>query len=121
MSNSMADTHLAVLAKAESTMMQLTQAVTELEKQEQPRTIKIGVSSSVTVDLLNVYLRKHGLLNGAKIELVDGNYDDPFGDIDKYMQVGVELIVLLPFFDNLMPSFEAQLQSLDPTLPHGIP
>ncbi len=110
----MADTHLAVLAKAESTMMQLTQAVTELEKQEQPRTIKIGVSSSVTVDLLNVYLRKHGLLNGAKIELVDGNYDDPFGDIDKFMQVGVELIVLLPFFDNLMPSFEAQLQSLDP-------
>ncbi len=110
----MADTHLAVLAKAESTMMQLTQAVTELEKQEQPRTIKIGVSSSVTVDLLNVYLRKHGLLNGAKIEPVAGNYDDPIGDIDQFMQVGVELIVLLPFFDNLMPSFEAQLESLDP-------
>ena len=109
----MADTHLAVLAKNDSTMMQLTQAVTALEKQEQPRSIKIGVSSSVTVDLLNVYLRKHGLLNGAKIEPVAGNYDDPIGDVDQFMQVGVEQIVLLPFFDSLLPSFEAQLERLD--------
>jgi FkbH-like protein len=114
MSNAMAYTNLAVLAKTDSTMMQLTQAVTALEKQEQPRSIKIGISSSVTVDLLNVYLRKHGLLNGAKIEPVAGNYDDPIGDIDQFMQVGVEQIVLLPFFDNLLPSFEAQLESLDP-------
>ena len=113
MSNAIADTHLAVLAKNDSTMMQLTQAVTALEKQEQPRSIKIGVSSSVTVDLLNVYLRKHGLLNGAKIEPVAGNYDDPIGDVDQFMQVGVEQIVLLPFFDSLLPSFEAQLERLD--------
>ena len=51
---------LAVLAKADSTMMQLTQAVNVLEKEDQPRTVKIGVSSSATVDLLNIYLRKHG-------------------------------------------------------------
>ncbi len=110
----MADTPLAVLAKAKSTMMQLTQAVTALEKQQQSRTIKIGVSSSVTIELLNVYLRKHGLLNGAKIEPLAGNYDDPIGDIDQFIQRGVEQMVLLPFFDNLLPSFEAQLESLDP-------
>lgn len=112
----MTDTPLAVLAKADSTMMQLTQAVTALEKEEQPRSIKIGVSSSATVDLLNVYLRKHGLLNGAKIEVVAGNYDDPIGDIALFTQVGVEQIVLLPLFDNLLPSFEAQLESLDPAI-----
>lgn len=110
------DAALAVLAKADSTMMQLTQAVTALEKEAQPRTIKIGVSSSATVDLLNIYLRKHGLLNGAKIDLVAGNYDDPIGDIDLFAQAGVEQIVLLPFFDNLLPSFEAQLESLDPSI-----
>lgn len=104
---------LAVLGKAESTLLQLTQAVTALEKEPQPRTIKIGVSSSATMDLLNIYLRKHGLLNGAKIDLVAGNYDDPIGDIDLFAQAGVEQIVLLPFFDNLLPSFEAQLDSLD--------
>jgi FkbH-like protein len=116
MSNAMIDTPLAVLAKADSTMMQLTQAVTALEKEEQPRSMKIGVSSSATVDLLNVYLRKHGLLNGTKIEIVAGNYDDPIGDIALFTQVGVEQIVLLPLFDNLLPSFEAQLESMDPAI-----
>ena len=107
---------LAVLASPDSTMMKLTQAVTALEKEEQARAVKIGVSSSATVDLLNVYLRKHGLLNGARIELVAGNYDDPIGDIDLFTQAGAEQMVLLPFFDNLLPSFEAQLESLDPSI-----
>jgi FkbH-like protein len=107
------DAALAVLVKTDSTMMQLTQAITALEKEVQPRTIKIGVSSSVTVDLLNIYLRKHGLLNGAKIDLVAGNYDDPIGDVDLFAQSGVELIVLLPFFDNLLPSFESQIENID--------
>jgi len=112
----MTDSLLSVLKKPDSTIMQLTQAVTALEKKEQPRSIKIGVSSSATVDLLNIYLRKHGLLNGAKIDLVAGTYDDPIGDIDLFAQAGVEQIVLLPFFDSLMPSFEAQLESLDPSI-----
>lgn len=116
MSNAVMDTPLAVLAKADSTMMQLTQAVTALEKEKQPHSMKIGISSSATVDLLSIYLRKYGLLNGTKIEMVAGNYDDPIGDIALFMQVGVEQIVLLPLFDNLLPSFEAQLESLDPTI-----
>jgi FkbH-like protein len=107
---------LAVLDKTESTMMQLTQAVAELEKEELPRKVKIGVSSSVTVDLLSIFLRKHALLNGARVELVFGNYDDPIGDIDLFAQADVEQIVMLPFFDNLMPSFEAQLANLDATI-----
>jgi len=107
---------LAVLAKTDSTMMQITQAVTALEKEDQLRMVRIGVSSSVTVDLLNIYLRKHGLLNGASIELLSGNYDDPVGDIELFAQAGVEQIVLLPFFDSLLPSFEAQLESLDPSI-----
>ena len=107
---------LAALANASSTMMQITQAVTELEKEQYTRVVKIGVSSSVTVDLLNVYLRKHALLNGAKIELVAGNYDDPVGDVERFVQAGVELIVLLPFFDNLFPFFEAQLEGLEKSI-----
>jgi FkbH-like protein len=97
-------------------MIQLMQAVNVLENDEQPRKVKIGVSSSATVDLLNIYLRRHGLLNGAKIELVAGNYDDPIGDIDLFEQAGVEQIVMLPFFDNLLPSFESQLENIDPSI-----
>lgn len=109
-------TALTLLGRADCTMMQLTQAVTVLEKVDQTRTVKIGVSSSVTVDLLSIYLRKHGLLSGARIELLSGNYDDPIGDIALFAQAGVEQIVLLPFFDNLLPSFEAQLESIDPSI-----
>lgn len=107
---------LAVLDNADSTMMQLTQAVAELEKEDHPRRVRVGISSSVTVDLLNIYLRKYGLLNGVSIEIVSGNYDDPIGDIGLFEQAGVEQIVLLPFFDNFMPSFEAQLENLDTTI-----
>ncbi len=105
---------LAQLAKSDSTMMQMTQAVSALEQQPQARSVRIGLSSSATVDLLGIYLRKHGLLAGARIELVAGNYDDPLGDIERFLQAGVSQMVLLPFFDNLLPSFEAQLESLSP-------
>ncbi len=110
------DSALSVLNKEGVTLMQLTQAVTALESEEQSRKVKIGVSSSSNIELLNIYLRKQGLLNGVKIEIVAGNYDDPIGDIDFFQQVGVEQIVLLPFFDNLLPSFESQLENIAPSV-----
>ena len=112
MSDKQAD--LAVLAKGDSTLSQVMQAIAHLEQGESDRRISIGLSSSVTVDLLGVHLRKHGLLAGARIDIVPGNYDDPIGDVDLFQRAGVEYMVLLPFFDNLLPSFEAQLESLTP-------
>jgi FkbH-like protein len=107
---------LAVLMEANSTLMRLTQTVTELESQMNTRTLKIGVSSSVTVDLLNIYLRKYGVINNVKLEVVSGNYDDPIGDVDLFSKAEVDHIVLMPFFDNVLPSFESQLQNLDPSI-----
>jgi len=104
--------NLAVLARPDSTMMQLTQAITALEKDEQARSVKVGVSSSATVDLLGTYLRKHGLLAGTRVEIVPGNYDDPIGDVALFERAGVKQMVLLPFFDTLQPAFEAQLGTL---------
>ena len=103
---------MAVLANADSTLMQLTQAINELEKSEFSRTLKIGISSSSTSDLLGLFLRKQGLLNGARIEIVSGNYNDPIGDVRLFQQAGVAQMVLLPFFDGLLPAFEAQLERL---------
>jgi FkbH-like protein len=105
------------LLKAEGKLVELTKAVEGLEDGcAYSRIIRIGISAAVTVSLLNIYLRKYGLLNDAKIEIVNGNYDDPIGDIDLFIQANVEQIVLLPFFDNLQPSFEAQLENIDPAL-----
>ncbi|MES2151907.1 MAG: HAD-IIIC family phosphatase [Pseudomonadota bacterium] len=110
----MSDANRAVLASADSTLGQLMQAIGALEAAGRPRRIKLGLSSSATVDLLGVYLRKHGLLAGVQIEIVPGNYDDPIGDIDLFIAAGVEQIVMLPFFDTLLPAFEAQLGTLAP-------
>ena len=105
---------LVVLNKADSTLSQVMQAVANLEKAEPVRRLSIGLSSSATIELLGLYLRKHGLLSSTRIDIHHGNYDDPIGDVDLFLRVGVEHMVLLPFFDNLLPSFEAQLESLAP-------
>ena len=105
----------AVLASPASSMTQVMRAVATLEKEPLERTARIGISSSVTVDLLGTYLRRHGLLAGTGIEVVAGNFDDPVGDVELFRQAGVEHMVLLPFFDTLLPSLEAQLPGLPST------
>lgn len=112
MSNNNAD--IAVLNKADSTLSQVMQAVVSLEKAEPVRRLSIGLSSSATVELLGLYLRKHGLLSGTHITILQGNYDDPIGDVDLFLRAGVEHMVLLPFLDTLMPSLEAQMACLAP-------
>ena len=102
----------AVLENPGSTLTQLTQAITQLEKKPHARTVKMGVSSAVTMNLLGTYLRKHGLLNDTAIEIVPGNFDDPIGDVERFIQAGVTAMVLWPFFDTLMPAFEAQVPRL---------
>lgn len=114
MSSNNAD--MLVLNKADSTLSQVMQAVANLEKAEHARSLSIGLSSSATIELLGLYLRKHGLLSGTHITIHQGNYDDPIGDVDLFLSAGVTHMVLLPFFDTLMPSFEAQLECLAPEL-----
>lgn len=107
---------LALLAKGECTMAQMMQAIARLEQDAHdsgaPR-FAVGISGSATVDLLGLYLRKHGLLAGVRVDITQGNYDDPVGDVDLFLQAGVRHMVLLPLFDNLMPAFEVRLATLD--------
>jgi FkbH-like protein len=104
----------AVLAAPGSTLTAVIGAVEALEQQPQERTVRVGVSSAVTADLLGTYLRRHGLLAGTAVQVVAGNHDDPIGDVERFRRDGVEHMVLLPFFDALLPAFEAQLPGLAP-------
>lgn len=90
----------------------LINAVEVLEKEECPNQLKWGISSSVTLHQLGLYLRKQGLLSNTRIHVVDGNYDDPIGDADLFLKNKVDHAIFMPFFDNVMPSFEAQLSCL---------
>lgn len=78
--------------------------------------VKIGVSSSVTVDLLGLYLRREAALAGVRADILAGGYDDPIGDMERFAREGTDRAVILPFFDNILPAFEAQVARDDPDL-----
>lgn len=106
---------IALLTAPGTTLTRTISAVNALEKLAQPRRrVSIGISSNVSVDLLSIFLRKHALLCGAAAEVRMGNHDDPLTDVEQFVQAGVEEMVFLPFFDNLLPAFERQLELLEP-------
>jgi FkbH-like protein len=99
-----------------SSLIELMNAVDELEKNNILNELKWGISSSVTVSQFGLYLRKYGILSNKKINILNGNYDDPLGDVEFFLKNNVDYAILLPFFDNLMPSFEAQLECMSEDL-----
>jgi FkbH-like protein len=106
-----------VLLKPNLTLAELTKIIELLLLEKDfDRKISIGISSSVTIELLKVYLQKHAILNNVSIDFHIGNFDDPIGDVDQFVKSGVEQMILLPFFDTLFPSFEAQIDSLDASI-----
>ena len=106
-----------VLRNPALSITQLMQALKAFDTDnEASRVLKVGISSSVTVELLSTYLRKHGAIHGLRIEPLHGNYDDPLGDMQRFVDEGIEQTVIIPFLDNLLPSFEAQLPMLSADL-----
>jgi len=104
----------AVLADRSAPLAQVMKAVSAGERAlDGAAEIVIGLSANVTVDLLGLFLRREALLAGLRARIVAGGYDDPVGDSEQFAAAGVEHMLLLPFFDNVLPAFEAQLDGLD--------
>lgn len=104
---------LTVLADNQASLSELMAAISELGTQSSwTRTESIGIASNVTLNLMDVFLRRHAYLHGVNIEVQYGAYDDYLGDIETFLNAGVENLLLLSFFDNLMPSFEAQIRHM---------
>jgi hypothetical protein len=105
--------NMKVLNDESATITQVISAVQNLEQFKLSNQSKIGISSSVTMNHLDICLKKHGLLENTEIEIIMGNYDDPIGDMELFNQHKVDIAVVVPFFDNLLPHFESQLTNLD--------
>lgn len=104
---------LGLLAAPGTALSKTLRAVESLENLLQTeRQLGIGISSNVSVDLLSTYLRKHALLAGMKLNVELGNHDDPIADVDRFVEHGLQAMLFLPFFDNLMPAFEQQIEHL---------
>ena len=88
-------------------------AVDQLEAMtDSARVVSIGVTSNVSVDLLSTFLRKHVLLAGGRASVDMGSHDDTLTDAARYAEVGAQAMIYLPFFDNLAPGFENQIERL---------
>lgn len=100
----------AVLADPAASFLQVQKAVSLLEKTDDALIDRtIGVSSNVQVDRLALYLRRHALLAGVRLQVVNGGYDTLVPDFMAFSQRNVDYVLAIPFFDNLLPAFEAQL------------
>ncbi len=100
----------AILADAEASFLQVQKAVSQWEKGDDTLVDRtIGLSSNVQVDRLAIYLRRHALLAGVRLKVVVGGYDTLVPDFTTFAQSGVDYILSIPFFDNLLPAFEARL------------
>ncbi len=80
------------------------------------RAVKIGVSGNVTLDILEVYLRRQALLDGYRATVLPGSYDDHVGNMRRFREAGAEVVVVLNLLDNIAPGLEARLGCPDPDL-----
>ena len=105
---------LATLAREDAAQFEVMAALGQLDKSATPfRALKLGIAANITVDLLATYLRRHAYLAGVRLSVEKGSYDDLLGDVKAHQAAGVDLLLILPFFDNLQPCWESQLATRD--------
>ncbi|MCG5247840.1 HAD-IIIC family phosphatase [Methylorubrum extorquens] len=108
----MIDTARDILADPAATFLQIQKNVVFLEQADATlRPVKLGLSSNVQVDRLALFLRRHALAHGIRLDVSVGLYDSLAQDVETFLKAGVDVLLVLPFFDNLLPAFEAQIAS----------
>lgn len=102
---------LATLARTDAAQHEVMAALAVLDRGATPfRPLKLAIAANITVDLLAVFLRRHAWLAGVRLDVAKGSYDDLLGDARA--GAGADVLLVLPFFDNLQPSWESQLGAL---------
>ncbi len=105
------------LARAGDDLAAVTRLVTRVEGMVlDARTVRIGLSGNVTLDLLAPFLRKHAVLGDLQATVSLGPIADRVGGVRELAAGGVDAIVILDWFDALMPAFEARSGHLEPDL-----
>ena len=105
---------LAALARDDAALADVMTALQVLDRGSRSwRPLKAGIAANVTIDLLGTQLRRQAYGHGVRLSVAKGGYDDWVGDVQAHAAAGVDLLLLLPFFDNLQPAFEARLDAMD--------
>ena len=109
---------LATLRDPSASLSAVMAAVDRLEAHgvDEAAPMRVAVSANITTELLSTYVRRHALLAGRTATVEHGSYDAHLENVRRFAAEGADHLLLMNFFDNLMPSFEARLHGLDPEL-----
>lgn len=75
-------------------------------------TKSFGLSANITIDQIELYLKKYAYLNELKLNTVQGLYDSHFENIQNFKSKKIENIIFIHLFDNILPSLESRLDLL---------
>jgi FkbH-like protein len=105
---------LATLRDPSASLSALMAAVERLEAHGVDETgpMRLAVSANVTTELLSTYMRRHALLAGRTATIEHGGYDDHLENVRRFAAGGADHLLIVNFFDNLMPAFEARVGAL---------
>lgn len=110
----MVNSALAVLRQQGAPMVDVLNALAQLDSNETEfRPLRLGITANITVDLLSTYLRRHAYLTGVRLEVFNGSYDNILDDVETFCAQSVDILIIIPFFDNLQASWEAQIDARD--------
>ena len=104
--------NLAALADPAAPLADVMAAVEAAEASMPKLAARVGISAGATVDLLGLYLRRHALLAGVRVEVSQGGFDDPLGDAERFAEAGIDCLLLAPSLETLAPAFEAKSAAL---------
>ncbi|MDB5099421.1 MAG: FkbH protein [Cyanobacteria bacterium RYN_339] len=105
------------LAAPGATLPDLLEAIAEAEATAPAApTWKVGLSANVTTELAACYFKKQAYLGGLRCAFVEGGYDLHLDNLQDFLVRGLDTLVLIQFFDNLVPAFEAQLGHMAPAM-----
>jgi FkbH-like protein len=90
--------------------------VANLDNLSVVRELQIQITGSVYLGTTDMYLRLHASRHKVKLTVNQGSFDDPLKDVhDMNPDSSPFAVVLVPFFDSIIPEFEARLNELNDT------
>ena len=103
---------LKILSDSESSVAAVIAAITALEKEATHDSVcSFGLSSNVTLNGLDLEIKRCSFLYGHRPNVIMGNYRDHTGNAEIFASAGVQYALFLWFFDALIPGLGVRVDA----------
>ena len=84
-----------------------------LQNEVDVRSLEFQIAGSVYLGATEMYLRLEASRRRVKLKVNQGSFDNPLMDVEKISPASPPFAVILaPFFDSIVPEFEAKISEL---------